>query len=433
MEYKQKIIRELNHYLQLLFPICRSITGNGNRLSLKILQRITPIEIKEIKSGTKVYDWVIPKEWNVKEAYIEDYQGNRIVDFDRNNLHLVSYSMKVNTIMTWEELKSHIFKSERNQEAIPYRTTYYERNWGFCVNAKQYQRLEKCSKPFKIVIDSSLKNGYMTYGECLIKGESAREILISCYICHPSMANDSLSGVIISAFLVRYLRSINLKWSYRIVFVPETIGSIAYCAINEAALKNIDVGLVITTAGGPGKISFKKSWNENHYINNLVKSLLMDKTSFFKEYPFDCHGSDERQYSSPGLRINCISIFKDKYYEYDSYHSSLDNLEFVKADNLYETYEIYKFLILKLEKQAIYKRVKDIGEIMLSKHNLYPKIGGDILPKKISNDFDLLLKVLFYIDGKLTIESIAEKINVNKSKIKKIINVLEEKNIIKNV
>ena len=430
MDSKKEIIFQLDKYLKLLFPICRSITGKGNRKTLNILNEITPINIFEIESGKKVSDWKIPDEWEIKEAYIQDIKGNKVVDFSKNNLHVVSYSTSINKFIYWNELEKHLFRHNSIAKAIPYRTTYYKKNWGFCVTHSQYNQLKKNSDKFKVVIDSSLKKGSLTYGECVIKGKSTKEILISCYICHPSMANDSLSGVLITSFLAKYLRTLDLNWSYRIIFVPETIGAIAYCSLNQKLLKKIDIGLVITTAGGKGEIGFKNSWNKNHYINKLARQVLGMNCKSYKEYPFDFHGSDERQYSSPGLRINCISIFKDKYYEYDYYHTSLDDLSFVNADNLYKTFQIYKNLINTLEKQKIYKRYENIGEIMLSKHNLYPNIGGAIAPNNKITDLDKILKFLFMIDGNRTIKDISEEMNISELEINNMIHILKMKNII---
>ena len=233
-------IELFDEYLKKLFPLCRSLSGEMNRKTLKILQEIIPLKIKEIKTKTKVFDWEIPPEWNVKEAWIKDMDGNKIIDFEENNLHLVSYSIPIKKTISWAELKNHLHKHKEIGNAIPYRTSYYKRDWGFSVTHKQFEFLESLQGDYQINIDSELKDGSLSYGELILKGKSKKEILISCYICHPSMANDSLSGVLLTAFLGKYIKSLsNQYWTYRFIFVPETIGAIAYCYLNKNKLQAI--------------------------------------------------------------------------------------------------------------------------------------------------------------------------------------------------
>jgi aminopeptidase-like protein len=409
------IVSEVDGYLRRLFPLCRSITGDANRETLQILEEIIPLQICEISTGTKVYDWVIPDEWVVRDAWISDASGRRIVDFKANNLHLISYSIPVNGRMTWAELKPHVHRHSNLPGAIPYRTSYYQPDWGFCVTHAQYEELSAIDGLLEVVVDTDLKFGSLTYAEYILSGSSEREILISCYICHPSMVNDSLSGVILTAFLARYLtRLSNRKWSYRIIFVPETIGAIAYCATHESAMKAINVGLVITTVGGPGKFGYKQTWDSNHWLNRLIEEQLKKTEQEIKIYPFDIHGSDERQYSSQGFRINVGTISKDRYYEYDEYHTSFDNLSFATAQNIVESYEKYVDLIDEIEKLKFYKNTKPNGEIMLSKYNLYPKIGGAVAHKESSrSEIDIILLLLFFCDGVTPLQDISQKIGVN--------------------
>jgi aminopeptidase-like protein/spore coat polysaccharide biosynthesis protein SpsF (cytidylyltransferase family) len=346
---------EFDQYLQRLFPLCRSITGDPNRETLRVLQELIPLVIHEVPSGTAVYDWTIPDEWNIRDAWIADVSGRRMVDFRASNLHVVSYSEPVNAVMDWAELQPRLHRHPELADAIPYRTSYYRRDWGFCVTHAQYAELERQRGPFTVVIDSELKPGALSYGEYLVPGRSTEEILLSCYICHPSMANDSLSGVLLTAFLARHIAGLkNRHWSYRIVFVPETIGAIAYCAGNEAAMKRIDTGLVITTVGGPGKFGYKQSFDPSHPINAMIEDVLAETGTEFITYPFDIHGSDERQYSSQGFRINAATICRDRYYEYPYYHSSLDDLSFVTAKQIAETLEVYVRLIDKLEARRLF-------------------------------------------------------------------------------
>jgi len=424
-----EIEAELDRYLKRLFPLCRSITGEPNRETLRILQEIIPLTIHEVATGTVVYDWIIPDEWTIRDAWIADANGQRLVDFQVSNLHVMSYSESVDAVMGWEELQPHIHKHSDLPEAIPYRTSYYKRDWGFCVTHAQYAELKKQQGELTVVIDSELKPGSLSYGEILIPGQSSQEILLSCYICHPSMANDSLSGVLLTAFLARYIAELKDRhWSYRIVFVPETIGAIAYCALNEAAMKQIDIGLVITTVGGPGKFGYKNSFDPAHPINKVIKTVLIESDVDFITYPFDIHGSDERQYSSQGFGINVASIFKDKYYEYDYYHSSLDDLNFVSSKQVAETLSIYEGLIDKLEARRIFRRTNPYCEVMLSRHGLYQVGGGALWPKYGGrSELDLILWLLFLSDGKNDIRDIAAILQASSSELELLADKLVEK------
>jgi len=405
---------EIDSYLKRLFPITRSITGNGNRETLKILQEIIPLKILEYPTGEKVYDWTIPQEWNIKDAWIKDSSGNKIIDFKISNLHVVSYSIPVHKKMKLQELKGNLHYLENLPDAIPYRTSYYNETWGFCISHNQYEKLFKEDEEYEVFIESKLSNGSMSMGEFLIQGRSDKEYLLSCYICHPSMANDSLSGVLTTAFIAKELSKIQdtLEYSYRIVFVPETIGAIAYCANNEKAMKNIDNGLVITTCGGLGDFGYKQSWEENNFINKMIEDIFDENNIKFRIYPFDIHGSDERQYSSQGFKINCATISKDRYYEYDYYHTSLDNLEFVTAENLNKTLGLYLQLISKMDKNIVYENLYPNCEVMLSQHDLYPKTGGAQLPNNDVSALDIILWSLFYMDGNMSLYDISQKLNI---------------------
>ncbi|MBX7148105.1 DUF4910 domain-containing protein [bacterium] len=432
MEFSQTLSVEIDRYLKKLFPICRSLTGSGNRETLRILNEITPIDVKEIPSGTKTYDWVVPPEWDIRGAFIGLPDGTRIADFKENNLHVMSYSIPVQKTLSWEELEPHLHRHPHLPNAIPYRTTYYREEWGFCVTHDQYAALKTSQGPFSVSIDSSLKPGSLTYGECLIPGKSKQEILISCYICHPSMANDSLSGVILTAFLAQHLRNFkNSYWSYRIVFVPETLGAIAYSFLNEAKMKHIDIGLVVTTVGGQGDVGYKQAWNKEHPINRLVESVFKEAGKTFKTYPFDIHGSDERQYSTQGFKINCVTLCKDRYYEYPQYHSSLDNLSFVTGSQIFETFELYCNLIKKLEARRIYKNTIPCGEVMLSKHDLYPSKGGAQRPELGGrSELDLILWLLFLCDGRKSVDDIAVELGVGSEALLPIIERLRGKGVL---
>ena len=429
------LISEIDSYLRRLFPICRSITGEGNRETLRILQEIIPLSIHEVPSGTKVYDWTIPDEWNIKDAYIADSDSRRIVDFNENNLHVVSYSSPVRGKFFFDEISSRLYCHPELPDAIPYRTSYYKRDWGFCVTQSQFKELKECKEPLEVVIDSTLEPGSLTYGELLLPGHSDQEILLSCYICHPSMANDSLSGVVLTAFLARALIEKNDSfYSYRIVFVPETIGAIAYCAMNEKKIKKIDFGFVITCVCGKGNYGYKQSFNPFHSINAIIEKTFFEDDIYLESYPFDIHGSDERQYSSQGFQINMASITKAKYYEYPEYHSSLDGLTSNTSSNLAKSLDIYKKVLLNIEKDIIFLNKSPNCEPMLSKHQLYPSSGGSMLPNTDSKDeLDLILWLLFLCDGKRGIEGIAKQLDVPTETLLSIAIGMEEKGILERV
>jgi aminopeptidase-like protein len=430
------LVSEIDSYLKELFPIARSITGLGNRESLKILQRIAPLQVEEYKSGKSVYDWIIPDEWNVKDAWIKDSFGNKIIDYKECNIHIVGYSIPVHTTMNFKELRPKLFYDNRIPDSIPYRTSYYHKDYGFCVTKKQYEKLKSINTPLEIKIESELDpNGSMTIGELLIPGASKQEILISTYFCHPQLANDNLSGFLMTAFLARkLLEKKDLKYSYRIVWVPETIGAISYCSVNEKQMKDIDMGLVITTVGGSGSFGYKQSFNIEHPINRIVESTFMDSSIDFIKYQWDIHGSDERQYSSKAFSINTITISKDKYYEYPQYHTSSDDLSLVNGSQIYDSLKIYLQLIEKFENRVLYKNTNPYCEAFLSKHDLYPKEGGTLRPKlKGKSEVDVILWLLFLCDGSMSVEDISLKIGIDKEIINDFSIRLENKGLLKKV
>ena len=433
MVFEENLIQRIDDYLKRLFPINRSITGDGVRETLGIIQEIIPIKIHKYKSGTQVYDWIIPDEWHIRDAWIADEFGNKIVDYKNSNLHIVNYSQPVDEVIFFEDFKDKLHYLDHLPTAIPYRTTYYNSDWGFCITKEQFIELSSIKGKLHVHIDTVFdKNGELNLGELVVEGKSKKEFLISTYLCHPSMANDNLSAVILTAFLADKLsKTKQLNYSYRIVFLPETIGAIAYCANNEGAIKKIDSGLVVATVGGPGHFGYKQSFNKDHDINYIIENVLNSYDKEFITYPFDIHGSDERQYSSIGFRINVASITKDKYYEYPFYHTSLDNLEFVKADQIYKSLLCYMDVIKRFDNNVFFKSKSPYCENMLSKHDLYPKVGGAQLPNQ-DNDktIDARLWLLFYCDGNHSIETISREINIDPSFLYEEAIVLEEKKLL---
>lgn len=444
-----ELIQESDALLRRLFPICRSITGDGVRETLKIVQEYcSDFQIVEYESGTQVYDWTIPKEWNIKDAYIKDSSGNRIVDFQKCNVHVVSYSTPILKKMKFEDLKTHLHTLPKLPDAIPYRTSYYKEDWGFCLSQNQYDQLD-IDDEYEVCVDSTLNPGSLTLAEAILPGKRKEEILLSSYCCHPSLANDNLSGVVLTTLLVKELKKLDLEYTYRIVILPETIGAIAYLFHNEEKMKKVKGGFVITTVAGPGKFGYKQTFQENHEIDRVSRLTFREYGIDFVEYPFVPDGSDERQYSSPGFRIPVGTICKDKYYEYPYYHTSLDNLDFVKSENLIQTLQLYLSAIEKLEKNVVYKSLNPYCEAQLGKRGLYPQTGGSINQLMESNDsvpgekksfqlrykdeLDTILWILFYSDGENSILDIAEKIDTPFQQILELCNKLEKENLLESI
>ena len=407
------IANEIDDYLVRLFPLARSITGNGNRETLRILQELIPINILEFESGKEVYGWTIPDEWNLREAWIKDENGNILVDVNDSNLHVMGYSVAINRKIDFDQLKEKLHYLPELPEAIPYRTSYYKKDWGFCVNKRQYDAL-RAAKQLHVYIDADFDSaGSLTIGELIIPGKTDQEILISTYICHPSLANDNLSGPVLTAFLARnILANETPNHTWRVIFVPETIGAITYCAENEEVMKDIDAGFVITTVGGPGPIGYKKSYDSSHPINSMIEDIFEENNKEIFSYPYDFHGSDERQYSSIGFRINVASITKDKYYEYDYYHTSLDDLNFVKGQYICESLYYYQQAVNRLDGDIVFRNRYPNGEVMLAKFGLYPEDGASLNPgMKPDQVLDVRMKLLFYMDGTVSVGRLAKLIN----------------------
>ncbi len=419
---------EADELLQQLFPICRSLTGDGVRETLSTLQRVTNFEVREIPSGTECYDWTIPDEWNVTDAYVSDSSGVKLIDFQKNNVHLVGYSVPIDETMSFQELDEHLHTLPGLHDAIPYRTSYYHRDWGFCLTHEQYSRMDRNAE-YKVRIDSTLEPGSLTLGDYLVEGDSGQEFLISTYCCHPSLGNDNLSGQVLWALLLRHLKGKKTRHSYRFVIAPETIGAIAYLSQNEHVMKTLSGGFVLTTVAGPGKHGYKQTFLGDHLIDRVVSRTFKEEQLDHTLYPFDINGSDERQYSSQNSRIPMGTICKDKYFEYDSYHTSLDNLDFISAKNLVATLKLYISAIGNLEMNGTYRSLYTYSEPMLSKRGLYPTIGGhrkqkamgqvkDQVEKKCSAndaetptalDINAMMWVMFYGDGLASLLDISEK------------------------
>ena len=416
----------------ILFPICRSITGQGIKKTLSIIKRQFPkLKIVKIKSGTKVFDWKVPPEWNIFDAYIVDENNKKIIDFKKNNLHLVGYSIPVHKTVTQTELLRHLHTLPKNPEAIPYVTSYYKKYWGFCVNYNDYNFIKKNytkASKFRVLINSRFKNnGSLTYGELILKGKSDQEILISTYICHPSMANNELSGPVVSMLLIEnFLRAKLLKKTLRFIFIPETIGSISFLNKNLQQLKNKIIGGYNLSCIGD---------NNNHscmltkYGNTLSDKALLEAYKSlrikYKKYSFLERGSDERQYNSPGVDLPIASIFRTKYGKYKEYHTSLDNFNLVTKEGLKGGYVVAKKAIDILLKKTIPKNLV-ICEPQMSKRYLYPTLSMFKKNYKISN----IMNFLQYSDGKNDLKDISKTIKLSLKKVLDIFKLLKKKKLV---
>lgn len=395
--------------LHRLFPLCRSITGDGVRETLRILGETVPMEIVEIPSGTPVFDWEVPYEWNIRDAWIKDAQGNRVVDFTTCNLHVVNYSIPVRQTMTLQELRPYLHALPEQPNAIPYLTTYYKRDWGFCLAQEQLDALSEGE--YDVCIDSVLEPGSLTLAECVLPGESEDEILFSTYCCHPSMANNELSGPIMATALYAYLSGLEKRhYTYRFCWVPETIGALAYLHLRGEHLKRqVKAGFQLTCCGDSGAFTYKKVRNPHNIVDRIVLHVLRHTNKEHGVVEFFPTGSDERQYSSPGFNLPVGSLMRTMYGTNPEYHTSLDNLEFVTADSMLETLEAYINVLYCLEHNVLLENLKPFGEPFLSKYDLYHSLGG----QKQQRDYTRKLRyILNFSDGENDLLDIAERLDV---------------------
>jgi aminopeptidase-like protein len=386
-----------------LYPICRSITGNGVRETLSILKEFIPLKIEEVPSGTKVLDWEIPDEWNVRDAWIKNSNGEKIVDFKKLNLHLLNYSLPVDKTIDLEELKEHLHTLPEYPDWVPYRTAYYNRQWGFCMSHNHFQRLTEGD--FQIYIDSDIKPGSLTYGEVLIPGNTKEEVLFSCHICHPSLCNDNLSGIVLAAKLTDILKTMTLHYSYRFLFIPGTIGSITWLSRNEDTVKNIKHGVVLTLLGDSTPFQYKKSRQGNSEIDRIMEYLLKDEIGS-KMLDFSPYGYDERQFCSPGFNLPVGRLSRTPFEEFPEYHTSADNLDFISANNLCDSLEFLLKVISVVEGNKKWINLNPKGEPQLGKRGLYKTIGGQRLQKNYQM---ALLWILNLSDGSYSLLDIAIK------------------------
>lgn len=421
--------QELEAYFDRLWPLNRSLTGNGNRETIGILSELIDLRSQEVPSGSACFDWTVPPEWNVKEAWIKDPAGNKIADFSVCNLHLLGYSVPVNRKMPLSELKENIYTLPEQPDLVPYLTSYYKERWGFCMSHTQFTQLQ--DGIYEVFIDSVLDyHGSMTIADAVLQGNSDREILFSTYICHPSLASNELSGPLVAAFIYRELAKIeNRHYTYRFVFIPETIGSICYLSkYGDHLKKKLDAGYVITCIGDPGNFTYKKSRQGNSLSDRAAEIVLQQTEPSYIVEDFFPGGSDERQYCSPGFNLPVGSLMRTRYGRYPEYHTSADNKSFLSFDAMEKSVTKYLDIINVFENNFYYKNLMPFCEPQLGKRGLYPTLGSQ---KKTTDFVEKMMWVLNLSDGSNDLISISERSKMPVMELIPVVKKLEENGILR--
>lgn len=396
--------REMYEFVRELFPICRSITGEGLRQTLRMIGKRIPLTVHEVPTGTRVLDWIVPKEWNIRDAYVADSAGRRVIDFHQSNLHVVNYSLPVRARMSLAELKPHLHTLPDRPDWIPYRTAYYAETWGFCL---EHHRLAGMVDDwYEVVIDATLEDGALSYGECFLPGETGDEVLISTHVCHPSMCNDNLSGIAVAVWLAQRLLQAPRRHGYRFLFIPGTIGSIAWLSRNEGSVSRVKHGMVAACLGDGGAFTYKQSRRGSAEIDRAAAVALRDFGKAHRIVEFSPYGYDERQYCSPGfdLPVGCLS--RTPHGAFPEYHTSADNLDFVRPEHLAGSLAAYLAVVRVLEGNQGYRNRNPRGEPQLGRRGLYREIGG-ATDRQLAEQ--ALLWVLNLSDGRHSLLDIAER------------------------
>ncbi len=411
-----------------LYPICRSLTGRGVDETLNYLKGIVPdLKICKIPTGTQVFDWTVPDEWEINDAFVADSDGNRIVDFKQHNLHVVGYSAPVDEVMEFEELDKHLYSLPTQPEAVPYVTSYYKKRWGFCLTENLRNRLRAApGAKYHVKIDSRLFPGSLTYGECIIKGRSDKEVLLTTYVCHPSMANNELSGPAVVMSLAEYIKSAERRYTYRILFLPETIGAISYLSRNLEMLKRkVIAGFVLTCIGDNRTYSYLASRYGDTLADRVAKRVLAAVCPEYKSYTFLQRGSDERQFCAPGVDLPVCSVMRSKYAEYPEYHTSLDDMSLISPEGLKGGYNAVRRCIDMLENRKVYKNTV-LCEPQMGKRGLYPTISVKGSADGVRN----MMNGLAYADGCNDLDDISEITGVPVSELSEIMDKLEKAGLV---
>ena len=425
---KNDVGRQVYQLISELYPVHRSITGNGFRKTMRLLRRHIPVRIHEVSTGTRVFDWSVPKEWNIKDAYVKDSQGNKVIDFRKCNLHIVAYSLPVKKTMSLGTLKKHLFTLPDFPDWIPYRYAFYTKTWGFCLSHNDFLKLQEGT--YEVRIDSRLKKGHLTYGEYFIKGRQAEEVLVSCHACHPALCNDNLSGVAVAVIMAKCLSSLSLRYSYRFLFLPATVGAITWLRRNEARLSRIKHGVVLTGLGDPGRSTYKKSRLGDTEIDRAFIHTLKNSGQDYEILDFSPSGYDERQFCSPGFNLPVGCLMRTPPDRYPEYHTSADNLDFIRPASLADSFSKCLSVISILENNRKYINLNPKGEPQLGRRGLYRTMAGqsEQPPSELA-----LLWVLNFSDGQHSLLDIAEKSGMNFEAIRVAADLLQKEGLIKPV
>jgi aminopeptidase-like protein len=418
--------RQMYACIEELYPICRSITGNGSRQTLCLLQKHIPLTIHEVPTGTQVFDWTVPREWNIRDAYIKNARGERVADFQKSNLCVVNYSVPIKARMPLAELRKHIFTLPETPDWVPYRTSYYKEQWGFCLSHNQLQALREGE--YEVCVDSILQDGHLTYGEYFLSGATADEVLLTCHACHPSLCNDNLSGIALVAFLAKALTPLARRYSYRFLFIPGTIGSITWLARNESRIPHIKHGLVVACVGDPGRSTYKKSRRGDAEIDRAVQHVLRHSGKDYEILDFSPYGYDERQFCSPGINLAVGCFMRTPHGCFPQYHTSADNLDFVRPEFLADSFSKCLAVLRTLEHNKAYVNQNPKGEPQLGKRGLYGAIGGQ---KEARLNELAMLWVLNLSDGQHTLLDIANRAGLAFDLIHDAANALKEHGLLK--
>jgi aminopeptidase-like protein len=403
----------MHQFMTALYPLCRSITGDGLRETLRLIQTQIPLTLHEVPSGTQVFDWTVPREWNIRDAYVKNSRGDRVIDFHASNLHVVNYSIPVQATLSLEELKAHLFTIPDQPDWIPYRTSYYKDSWGFCLTHKQFLALPE--DQYEVCIDTTLEPGHLTYGEYYLPGEQTDEVLISCHVCHPSLANDNLSGIAIAVALAQQLSQVARRYSYRFVFIPATIGSITWLSQNRSTVDRIKHGLVLSCLGDPGTSTYKKSRRGDAEIDRAVLHVLQHSGADYQAIDFFPYGYDERQYCSPGFNLPVGCFMRTPNGKFPEYHTSADNLDFVQPAQLRDSFNKCLGILTVLEHNHTYLNQNPYCEPQLGKRGLYRAVGG---PAGTGINELAMLWTLNLSDGTYSLLDIADRANTDFDTIK---------------
>ena len=422
-------VTNLYELVRNLYPICRSITGDGVRTTLRRIQQLLPVSICEVPSGTRVFDWTVPREWNIRDAWVKSLAGERVVDFRKSSLHVVSYSVPVHKRISLAELRRHIHTLPEHPSWVPYKTSYYAETWGLCVSSNQLETLTDLE--YEVCIDSTLEDGHLTYGEWYLPGTTAEEVLLSSHICHPSLCNDNLSGIAVAVFLGQWLSSLpSRRFSYRLLFIPGTIGSITWLARNQDKLAAIRHGLVLTGLGGPGSLVYKRSRHGVSEADRAATHVLKYWSEEGEIREFTPYGYDERQYCSPGINLAVGCLSRTPFGEYPEYHTSADNLDFVAPDRLEDSYHACQSILNVLEHNGTYLNLNPMCEPQLGRRGLYSATGG--AGESRAQEMALLW-VLNLSDGAHDLLQIAERSSLPFESVRKAAVLLEQHGLLRRI